>query len=115
MRNQLTADEVNAATLGIDAGQIIEVGRRMAPSSWAHLTNRLFKLPLEEARADGHRVFVANGLKMEVDTCVDFLQLIVGPTKLGKPIRCWLKRGNAWSRISVKQREITQIRSEYFA
>lgn len=115
MRNQLTAQEVNAATLGVDADQIFEVMQHSAPSSAAHLSERLFKLPLEEVKLDGRRVYIANNLKMTVDTCVDFLQLIVGPTKIGKPIRCWLKRGDSWSRISVKQREETHLISEYFA
>lgn len=114
MRNQLTADEVNAATLAIDAEQIREVGRRMFPSSFAHLSDRLFKLPLEERQLDGYTVLVANNLSMTVDTCVDFLQLIVGPSKIGKPIRCWLRRGGRWSRITVKEREITRVVSEYF-
>lgn len=115
MRNQLTADEVNAATLAVDADQIRQLGTRMYPSSFAHLIERLFTLPLEETRVEGQPVFIANNLKMTVDTCVDFLQLIVGPAKLGKPIRCWLRRGGGWSRISVKQREVTHIVSEYFA
>ena len=115
MRNQLTAQEVNAATLAVDANQIRQLGTRMHPSSFAHLIERLFTLPLEETQVEGKRVFIANNLKMTVDTCVDFLQLIVGPVKLGVPVRCWIRRGGAWSRISVKQREEIRIVSEYFA
>ncbi len=115
MRNQITASELNTATLAVDADQIIEAMSYYTPSGAAHLSERLFKLPLEELKVDGHRVFIANGLRMTVDTCVDFLQLIVGPTKIGRPIRCYIKRGHGWSPISVKEREVSTVVKEYFA
>lgn len=115
MRNNLTPAEVNAATLGIDSLQMLQLGHRMEPSSFAHLSERLFKLPVESTTVDGQRIFIANNVMMGIDTAVDFLQCIVGPSKLGKPIRCWLKRGDRWSRITVEHREIVRHVTEYFA
>jgi len=115
VRNHLTVAQVNAATLGVDADQIRQLGHRMAPSSFGHLTERLFVLPVDERVVQGERIFVVNRHAMTNSTAIDLLQCLVGPAKLGKPIRCWLQAGGRWNRISVEHRTVTRVVTEYFA
>lgn len=106
MPNHLTSAELNAATLAVDAAQIREIGRRMAPESFAFLCQRLFKLPLHAVLID-RECFVCSACE-DVGATIDLLQILVGPAKIGKPVACWIREKGAgpeqWRPIRVQKR-----------
>lgn len=112
MREDVTATVLNQSTLAIDGDQLAQIGQVMDRQSFAHLVERLFAVPVEELRIEGHRALRCNKLLMPVETAIDLMQALVGPAKIARPIRCWVCRpgSSTWSRVRVRYRCAKPVR-----
>jgi hypothetical protein len=112
VRVDVTATVLNQSTLAIDGDQLAQVGQYMDRQNFAHLVERLFAMPIEEVKIEGHRALRCNKLLMPVDTAIDLMQALVGPAKIARPIRCWVCRpgSSRWESVKVRYRCAKPVR-----
>jgi hypothetical protein len=88
----------------------------MAPESFAFLCGRMFVEPLVVLELDEPCLMV-NLPGADNSALVDLLQVAIGPAKIGKPIRCWIRERGAhrdsWRPLSLQKRVVVRTTREF--
>lgn len=116
MRDDLTSQQVNTATMAVSRMDLTAVAAKMPQESFAFLCEILFAVPTTHVQIGGEPYVVRNNPEITNDAAIDLLQVVIGPGKIQRPVRCFLAllEGSIWRPVSLRKRVVTRVIRDYY-
>lgn len=115
MPDDLTSQQVNTATMAVSRIDLTEIATKMPQESFAFLCEMLFTVPTTHVQIGGEPYVVRNNPNITNDAAIDLLQVVIGPGKIKRPVRCFLalSEGALWRPITLRKRVVTRVIRDY--